>query len=64
VHGQADAHPGTQPLNSELLFDAIKGNGGIVRYVALPYEGHGYRARESLLHLQWEMHQWLERYVK
>jgi len=30
----------------------------------LPKEAHGYRARESVLHVLWEMDQWLERYVK
>jgi dipeptidyl aminopeptidase/acylaminoacyl peptidase len=30
----------------------------------LPHEQHGYRARESLLHMLWEQQQWLEIQVK
>jgi dipeptidyl aminopeptidase/acylaminoacyl peptidase len=30
----------------------------------LPYESHGYRARESILHMLQEMEEWLDRYVK
>ena len=34
------------------------------RLVLLPLESHGYRARESVLHLLWETMEWLDRYVK
>jgi dipeptidyl aminopeptidase/acylaminoacyl peptidase len=64
IHGDADNNPGTFPMQSERLFNAIKGNGGIVRYVNLPLESHGYKAKESILHTLWEQHQWLEQYVK
>jgi len=64
IHGDTDENPGTFPINSERLYNAIKGHGGMVRYVALPYEGHSYRGRENLLHMLWEQHQWLEKYVK
>ncbi len=30
----------------------------------LPHESHGYRARESVLHMLWETDQWLEKYVR
>ena len=30
----------------------------------LPKEAHGYRARESVMHVLWEMDQCLEKYVK
>jgi len=42
----------------------LKGNGATVRYVVLPLEAHGYRARESVGHTQWEMVTWLNRYLK
>lgn len=64
VHGDADDNPGTFPINSERLFAAIKGLGGTVRFVYLPYEAHGYRGRENLLHKLWEQNRWLETYVK
>ncbi len=64
IHGEADDNTGTYPINSERLFNAVKGHGGTVRLVMLPYEAHGYRGKENLLHVLWEQYQWLERYVK
>ncbi|MEN9598735.1 MAG: hypothetical protein RL596_1046 [Bacteroidota bacterium] len=64
IHGEADDNTGTFPINSERLFAAIKGNGGTVRFVYLPYEAHGYRGKENILHTLWEQYQWLEKYVK
>lgn len=64
IHGDADDNPGTFPINSERLFNAIKGFGGTVRFVFLPYEAHSYRGRENLLHMLWEMDSWLDKYVK
>lgn len=64
VHGEADDNPGTFPINSERLYNAIKGHGGTVRLVYLPYEAHGYRGKENLLHLLWEQSEWLDRFVK
>ncbi|MGZ3756262.1 MAG: prolyl oligopeptidase family serine peptidase [Mucilaginibacter sp.] len=64
IHGDADDNSGTFPINSERLFAAIKGHGGTVRFVFLPYEAHSYRGKENLLHMLWEMNQWLDKYVK
>jgi dipeptidyl aminopeptidase/acylaminoacyl peptidase len=64
IHGEADNNSGTFPIQSDRMFAAIKGNGGVVRYVLLPSESHGYRARESVGHVLWEMVEWLDRYVK
>jgi dipeptidyl aminopeptidase/acylaminoacyl peptidase len=64
IHGDTDDNPGTFPINSERLFNAIKGNGGTVKLVMLPYEAHSYRGKENLLHMLWEQNQWLETYVK
>jgi dipeptidyl aminopeptidase/acylaminoacyl peptidase len=64
IHGDADNNPGTFTLQSERLFGAIKGLGGTCRLVLLPYESHGYSARENILHVLWETDQWLEKYVK
>lgn len=64
VHGDADNNSGTYPMQSERLYGALKGLGGTARLVMLPSESHGYRARESILHLMWESDNWLERYVK
>jgi dipeptidyl aminopeptidase/acylaminoacyl peptidase len=64
IHGEADSNSGTFPLQSERLFSAIKGQGGTVRFVLLPLESHGYAGRESVLHMFWEMNNWLTTYVK
>lgn len=64
VHGEKDNNPGTFPVQSERMYQAIKGNGGTVRLVMLPHESHGYRARESVLHTHAESLDWLNRYVR
>jgi dipeptidyl aminopeptidase/acylaminoacyl peptidase len=64
VHGAADNNPGTFPIQSERLFAAMQGLGGHVRFVSLPAEAHGYRARESALHVLWEQVRWLDMHVK
>jgi dipeptidyl aminopeptidase/acylaminoacyl peptidase len=64
IHGEMDNNPGTFPLQSQRMFQAIQGNGGLAKLVMLPYEGHGYRARQSVMHVQHEMVQWLDRYLK
>jgi dipeptidyl aminopeptidase/acylaminoacyl peptidase len=64
IHGKEDPNSGTFPMQSERMFAAMKGLGGNARLVMLPHEQHGYRARESLLHLLWEQYEWLEKYVK
>jgi len=64
IHGEADDNSGTFPIQSERLFEAIRGNGGTARLVLLPNEAHGYRARESILHTLAEMLDWADRYVR
>ncbi|MGC4103594.1 alpha/beta hydrolase family protein [Ferruginibacter sp.] len=64
IHGEADNNPGTFPIQSERLYNAIKGHGGTVRFVQLPFEAHGYAAKENILHMLWEQNQWLDKYVK
>ena len=64
VHGEADNNSGTYPLQSERYFNALKGLGAPARLVMLPKESHGYRAKESILHLLWEQDTWLDKYVK
>ena len=64
VHGMADDNQGTFPVQSERYYAALKGNGAKVRYVQLPAEAHGYRARESIGHTLYEMTAWLDRFVK
>lgn len=64
IHGELDNNTGTFPIQSERLYQALKGHGAITRYVVLPYESHGYSARENILHLLYEEDAWLDKYVK
>jgi dipeptidyl aminopeptidase/acylaminoacyl peptidase len=64
IHGSEDNNQGTFPVQSERLFAALTGLGKTARLVILPHEAHGYRARESVLHMVWEMDRWLDQYVK
>ena len=64
IHGEADNNSGTYPLQSERYYNALKGLGATTRLVMFPKESHGYRAKETILHLIWEQDRWLEKYVK
>jgi dipeptidyl aminopeptidase/acylaminoacyl peptidase len=64
IHGEKDNNSGTFPIQSERMYQAVRGNGGRVRYVVLPHESHGYAARESIEHTLWEMINWFDTYVK
>lgn len=64
IHGEADNNSGTFPLQSERYFNTLKGMGAPVRLVIFPKESHHYNARESILHMNWEQDEWLEKWVK
>ncbi len=64
IHGAADNNPGTFPVQSERMYQAVRGNGGTVRLVVLPHEAHGYAARESVEHTLAEQIDWFDKYVK
>ncbi len=64
IHGEADNNTGTFPIQSERYYNALKGMGATAKLVFLPYESHGYTAKESLLHMLFEMNGWLDKYVK
>ncbi len=64
IHGADDNNSGTFPMQSERMYAAVSGLGGIAKLVMLPSESHGYRARESVLHMLWEETEWINAYVK
>jgi dipeptidyl aminopeptidase/acylaminoacyl peptidase len=64
IHGEKDDNSGTFPIQSERFYVALKGHGATVRYVTLPYEAHGYQARESILHTVAEMLNWADQWAK
>ena len=64
LHGAKDPNSGTYPIQSARMYAALKGLGGTVRWVELPLEEHGYRARESVGHTLWEMIRWADTYTE
>ena len=64
MHGAEDANPGTTPLQSRAMYEAIRGNGGTVRLVMLPHEPHWYSALESNEQEAYEEITWFDKYVK
>ena len=64
IHGEADDNTGTFPIQSERMYQALKGHGATVRLVMLPHEAHGYAGRESIEHVLYEMITWFDKYVK
>ncbi|KUG09355.1 S9 family peptidase [Solirubrum puertoriconensis] len=64
IHGELDNNSGTFPIQTERFYSALKGHGATTRYVVLPFESHGYAARENIMHMLWEMNAWLDKYVK
>ena len=64
IHGEADDNTGTFPIQSERMYQALKGHGATVRLVMLPFEAHGYSGRESIDHVLYEMLNWFDKYVK
>ncbi len=64
IHGEVDQNPGTVPLQSEKLYDAIRGTGGTARLLMLPHEMHGYSSREAVEHVLAEQVAWFDRHVR
>lgn len=64
IHGKADDNSGTFPIQSDRMYQAVRGNGGTTRLVFLPDEAHGYRAKETIEHVNWEKLRWFDTYVK
>lgn len=64
IHGDEDSNPGTLTFQSEVFYEAVRGSGGTARLVLLPFEDHGYRAKESIEHVLWEQINWFDKHVK
>ncbi|MBA0634261.1 hypothetical protein Godav_005416, partial [Gossypium davidsonii] len=62
IHGEEDNNPGTLTMQSDRFFNALKGHGALCRLVILPFESHGYSARESIMHVLWETDRWLQKH--
>ena len=64
IHGEDDSNPGTLTFQSEVFYEAVRGSGGTARLILLPFEDHGYRAKESIEHVLWEQLNWFDKHVK
>jgi dipeptidyl aminopeptidase/acylaminoacyl peptidase len=64
IHGEADNNSGTYPIQSQRMFQAVRGNGGVTKLVMLPHESHAYAARESIEHVIAETIAWFDEHVK
>jgi dipeptidyl aminopeptidase/acylaminoacyl peptidase len=64
IHGEAGDNDGTFPIQSDRMYQAVRGNGGTVRLVFLPNEAHGYRAKETIEHVLYEKFAWFNKYLK
>lgn len=63
VHGAQDTNPGTAPMQSEMLFEAVQANGGTARLVLLPDEGHQYATRSGMEVLLLEQRAWIQQWL-
>ena len=56
--------PSGKPWENTWASEAVRGSGGTAKLVLLPFEDHGYRAKESIEHVLWEQLNWFDKYVK
>lgn len=63
IHGADDSNPGTLTSQSEVFYEAVRSSGGTARLVLLPFEDHGYAARESVEHVLWEQLRWFDMHM-
>lgn len=64
IHGDSDSNPGTLTFQSQVFYEAVRGSGGTARLVLLPFEDHGYRAKETIEHVLWEQLRWFDEHIK
>jgi len=63
-HGMEDQNVGTDPINSERMFDAMEALGKTAALYKYPYEDHGQIAEETILDQWARFVAWLDKYVK
>jgi len=62
-HGMDDANVGTNPINAEHLYMALRGLGKPAALYMYPYEGHGPAGRETILDQWARWTTWLDMHV-
>jgi dipeptidyl aminopeptidase/acylaminoacyl peptidase len=63
-HNMHDQNVGTDPINSDRLFQALSELGKTVALYRYPFEDHGPVAKETLLDMWARWGAWLDKYVK
>ena len=63
IHGSSDQNPGTSPLQSEMMFQALQANKGTARLVLLPGDGHSYQIKENLQLMLQHQSDWIQQYL-
>jgi dipeptidyl aminopeptidase/acylaminoacyl peptidase len=63
IHGEDDQNPGTYPMQSKRMYQALIANNKTVKLIMLPYEGHSYRAKENLNLLLEQQSSWLRKWL-
>ncbi len=63
-HGLDDMNVGTNPINSERMFNALEALGKTASLYMYPYEDHGPLASETLNDIWARWVEWLDKYVK
>jgi len=64
MHNQDDTNVGTNPIQSQRLFEALNGLGKTTQLIEYPFEDHGPAARETVLDYWARALDWIDRYVK
>ena len=64
LHNLDDTNVGTNPIQSERMFEALNGLGKTAALVEYPFEDHGPVARETVLDYWSRVIDWFDRYVK
>ena len=64
LHNLDDTNVGTNPIQSERMFEALNGLGKTVTLVEYPFEDHGPAARETVEDYWARVIEWFDRYVK
>ncbi|WP_353140459.1 prolyl oligopeptidase family serine peptidase, partial [Pseudopedobacter sp.] len=64
LHGNEDEYYETQPAQSIRYFSALKANAIPSKLVLFPNEAHLFQSRESVLHMFWEMNNWIKSFIR
>jgi dipeptidyl aminopeptidase/acylaminoacyl peptidase len=64
LHNLDDTNVGTNPIQSQRMFEALNGHGKTVTLIEYPYEDHGPASRETVFDYWTRVIEWFDRYVK